>query len=264
MKKEKPFKLESDLCAAFLSKLPETWTAYPETAGWDILLVRKADGVQVGIQAKLKLNGNVLTQCLEGGWAERNGPDYRAVLVPAEERGWERICAYIGISVIGVSLEKRWSMSAKDYITVSRVYPALPDRGADNWNGDRWYEWLPAKRCALPEYVPDCAAGTASPIQLTDWKIKAIKACIILERHGYLTRADFKHLWLDHRRWIARDFGWLTIDETRKVYVAGPRLPDLKREHPRNWDEIEADWPKWAPPALRMVSPVTAGLAVPA
>lgn len=246
MKKEKTFKLESDLCAAFISALPAGWTAYPETAGWDILLSRDADGVQVGIQAKLKLNGNVLTQCLEGEWQERAGPDYRAVLVPENEKGWEKICAYIGVTVIGVRLEQRYSRAASDYITQPRVYPELPGHG-NTWNGDRWREWFPAQRHTLPDYVPDVGAGHASPIQLTPWKIKAIKACIILAERGFLTRADFKHLSLDHRRWIAKDYAWLTISTAKGGYVAGPKLPDLKAEHPTNWEQIRADWSKWAP-----------------
>ena len=38
------FASEVDLCARFLKALPEDWIAYNETAGWDILLVRSADG----------------------------------------------------------------------------------------------------------------------------------------------------------------------------------------------------------------------------
>jgi hypothetical protein len=40
---------------------------YPETEGWDILLVRVSDGFQIGIQAKLALNIGVINQCLEHG-----------------------------------------------------------------------------------------------------------------------------------------------------------------------------------------------------
>ena len=54
------FAKESDLCAAFLASLPEGWTAYPETAGFDILLGREVDGFQIGIQAKLRLNAKVI------------------------------------------------------------------------------------------------------------------------------------------------------------------------------------------------------------
>ena len=242
MKKEKHFALESDLCAAFLKVLPKGWTAYPETAGWDILLSRDADGFQIGIQAKLKLNGNVLTQCLEGPWCERNGPDCRAVLVPYEEDAWQKVCDYIGISVIKVAMEKRWSGRHQDYAEEIVVRPKLPGDDTNSWNHNtEWHEWLPAQRHPLPEYVPDVTAGVPAPLQLTKWKIKAIKCCILLEKRGYLTRADFKHVGMDHRRWIAKDFGWLVIDPVAKVYRPGQQLPDLKRQHPTNWVQIEAD-----------------------
>jgi len=46
--KTPPFKytLESDLCKDYIEKAESTglWTAYPETGGWDILMVRASDG----------------------------------------------------------------------------------------------------------------------------------------------------------------------------------------------------------------------------
>ncbi len=72
-----PFKTEAELCAAFIeyAQRGEAWTAYAETCGWDILLVRKADGFQIGIQAKLNYNMKVLSQCLETwhNWREVGG-----------------------------------------------------------------------------------------------------------------------------------------------------------------------------------------------
>lgn len=37
------------MCAAFIAALPEGWVAYPETGGFDIVLLRSADGFQIGI-----------------------------------------------------------------------------------------------------------------------------------------------------------------------------------------------------------------------
>ncbi len=80
---------ESDLCAAFTQAVARDldWTAFNETAGFDILLVRK-DGIQIGIEAKLKLNAKVVTQALPrwlGVEYGAIGPHYRAVLVPVGE-----------------------------------------------------------------------------------------------------------------------------------------------------------------------------------
>ena len=65
------FRSEADLCSAFLAifrrEYAAKWVAYAETEGWDILLVRRADGFQIGIQAKLTLNIAVVNQCLADG-----------------------------------------------------------------------------------------------------------------------------------------------------------------------------------------------------
>ena len=57
------FKTETELCNGFISCLPQDWTAYAETAGWDILLANK-DGTQIGVQAKLRFNMAVLEQAI--------------------------------------------------------------------------------------------------------------------------------------------------------------------------------------------------------
>jgi len=100
-------------------------------------------------------------------------------------------------------------------------------------------------RHRLPEYVPDVVAGSPSPVQLTDWKIAAIKIAVILEKRGYLTRADFKHINIDHRRWLPSAAGWLVLDEGR--YLKSKFFPNFKLQHPRVYDEIAADYEKWKP-----------------
>lgn len=232
------FEKESDLCAAFIAALDKDWTAYPETCGFDILLVRAADGFQIGVQAKLRLTVQVVLQALEGNgdwrWAS-NGPDCRAVLVPG------------GACVAGVAeLSQRLALTVIRYSMGYGFRPDLP-RPRERWGGDlsEWHELCPAQRLRLPAYVPDTAAGAPAPVQLTEWKIKALRIAVLLERRGYVTRADFKALMIDPRRWI--DSGWL---------VAGPHglargtMPDFKAQHPRNYEEIAADFDKWAPKHL--------------
>lgn len=227
------------MCARFIEALPEGWTSYAETAGWDILLVRAADGFQIGIQAKLKMGVDVINQVLEdrGRWyIDRAGPDCRAVLVP-DERGFRAIADYIGFTIITVRPEKSWGNS--DF------YPALPDQtGTEMY----WHEWMPVKRHDLPEYVPDVAAGASAPLQLTDWKIAAIKIAVTIEIRGYVTRMDFKAHRIDHRRWTARESGWLVIEDGR--YIRGPRFPNFRHGHPVVYEQIKADAPKWWPPTL--------------
>lgn len=238
------FESESDLCARFIAAIDaEDWTAYAETGGWDILLVRKADGFQIGIEAKLKFTPEVISQCLEefGGWnADRPGPDCRAVLVPSKgvQHHLHRICMYIGITVIQVESPH----ADANYIKWNGAFrPKLPKFRNDH--GDDWPEHAPAKRIKLPDYVPDVAAGAKSPLQLTSWKIKAIKVAITLEKRGHLTRKDFAHLHIDHRLWIAPEKSWLVVSDG--VFMAGTKMPKFKKQHPKVYAEIAKDFDRW-------------------
>jgi hypothetical protein len=102
---------------------------------------------------------------------------------------------------------------------------------------------MPEKRCAVPDYVPDVIAGAPAPVALTAWKVKAIRLAVLLEERA-VTRSDFKHLQLSPTVWTGPN-GYLT--RTPLGYVAGDRMPDLRRQHPRNYEEIRADKARWAP-----------------
>jgi hypothetical protein len=249
MKRAKPFATEADLCARFIATIGPDWICYPESCGWDILLVRKADGFQIGIEAKLLLNTHVISQALEeySAWsADRAGPDCRAVLVPADSQGgFGRICEYIGLTIIYVRSEAQVKEVTGYWGSRPKIFePGLP---GDNHgiNEKEWFEWAPARRHDLPDYVPDVAAGMPSPTQLTAWKISAMKIAIILEKRGFLTRTDFKHINIDHRRWLPSGAGWLTLDGG--VYRKSRYFPNFKAQHPRVWDEIAADYETWKP-----------------
>lgn len=247
MPKPKAFAKESDLCAAFIAAVGPDWTPYAETCGWDILLVRNANGFQIGIQAKLKLNPMVLAQALDESQysVDHAQPDCRAVLVPWGEVsvGLTYLCAYVGITVIRME-------SAVDRLGYKQTWyrrqfdPDLPALGKE-WDERNWYEQAPLRRCELPEYIPDVAAGAAAPLQLTAWKISALKIAVLLEVRGFVTRADFKHLQVDHRRWTAPGNEWLRAQNGR--YVPAKFLPDFKRQHPVVFEKIKADSAKWMP-----------------
>lgn len=235
---------ESELCAEFI-KLIDTagkWTCYAETAGFDILLVRKSDGVQIGIEAKLALNIKVVSQAypdLRWGYG-MIGPDYRAVLVPRDkiQNGLARICGMIGITVIGFDASRvadRWDSNYA-------IQPKLPT--GDSWDDEVWHDWLPSHRCSLPDYIPDVQAGHPAPVALTEWKIKAIKLAIILSERP-VTRADFKALQISPTRWTDPWTGYLVKGEGG--YVPGHRMPDFRAIHPVNYVQIEADKAKWMP-----------------
>jgi hypothetical protein len=229
------------MCAAFIAAVGDAWTAYAETEGWDILLVRNVDGFQIGVQAKLRLNIAVLNQVLEDHWPREIGPDCRAVLVPEGAGHIGLVADYIGITIIRVlkSANGRWSKA---------FLPDLPKRG-DDWSERNWHELVPMKRHALPEYVPDVTAGAPAPLQLTAWKINALKIAFILEQRGYVTRADFKAIGIDYRRWLPSSMGWLTPAPGASGFVASSAIPDFKRMHPSVYAQVAADAEKWMPTA---------------
>lgn len=233
---------EADLCAAFIAEATASgeWVAYPETAGFDIVLVRKADGIQIGIEAKLTLNAKVLSQVMPylSSWdAAENGPDYRAVLVPAGKGGdLTSICGALGVTVM------RW-YEACDYGGRAQFTPELPHQrhSSGDWH---WHQWAPMTRCEIPDWVPDVSAGCSAPLALTVWKVKAIKLRILMEDRP-VTRADFKALQLSPSRWTDPFSQWLTRSPDGRGYVPGPRIPDFEAQHPRNYAEIKADRAKW-------------------
>lgn len=242
MSRVRSFETEAGLVEAFCALLPgqdhrAVWTAYHETAGWDLLLVGRS-GIQIGLEAKLLLNAKVLEQSLPGRWADERGPDYRAVLVPRDglQNHLSTIAYHLGIVVLTVSPKERYSYSRFD--------PDLPDEAWD-YSTRRWPNWCPSVRCMLPEYVPDVTGGHASPVQLSPWKIKAIKLLILLERHGAVTRMDMKLLEISPSRWTDRYAGLLSPNPLVGGYVRNTRTPDLRSQHPVNWAQIEADFETW-------------------
>lgn len=253
-KRKATFETESELCSVFTACIGDEWIAYAETAGWDILLVRKADGCQIGVEAKLKLNAWVLAQALEGlasTWVNQ-GPDYRAVLVPEGTAvdGVGQLAGQIGVSVVRLRDQAR--NGPRSYGYNEAFYPDLP-KPDGRFNDSAWHEWLPAQRHSLPDFVPDVIAGTSAPVQLTTWKVKALKLAVLLEVRGAVNRADFFALHLDARRWTDKWTGWL--EPTPQGYVARSGMPDFKGQHPKVYADLLASIADWAPPATLAFQP---------
>lgn len=248
------FKLEKDLCAAFAETVPNEWTIYNETAGFDMVLVHET-GAQLAIEAKLTLNPKVLIQvCDRYQDQHRPGPDFRAVLVgKVQNKDLISISQMLGITVI-VMGEDRGSVTSYgvNRSTKRRIWsrPKLPDVEPlkEKLWGDRenWWDNAPIDRLILPEYVPDVIAGDKSPVILGSWKIKAIKVCVWVEKYGKITRAHFKAIRISPSLWM--NGHWLSKGENRGEWVAGPSFPasSYKKMHPKVYDEITFDLEKWA------------------
>lgn len=242
-----PFASEADLCRVFISLMPPGWTAYPETGGFDILLRHDVDGFQIGVEAKLRLNAKVICQAAEyvgHSYVDQAGPDCRAVLIPdgvsTELAG---LCPLLGITVIKLQPERDLSVASFRLVQPPRFKPDLPSL-KNPFSESPWHELCPVERITLPDWVPDVSAGNSAPIALTDWKIRAIKIVVLLKRNGFVTRKDFAAIAISMSRWTQEK--WL-VKGTRNQWVAGPKLPDFKKQHPVNYPQIEANYEKWAP-----------------
>lgn len=252
------FAKETDVVAAFCQWMTDSdrnnppkgkgWTIYHETAGWDLLLAHDETGIQIGIEAKMSLNAKVLDQALPCSYQETSsGPDYRAVLVPDTkcQLHMQEIARRLGITVITV----RYSDEYRGKRDVQSSLYQLPNENSCFDLERRWYPWLPIERHPLPDYVPDVTGGDKSPVMLTQWKVKAIKLMVLLDRQGFVTRKDMKALDISPTAWAARGHGYLEPGESG--YVRSKRTPDLRAQHPRNYAEIEADFSKWNPSGVQ-------------
>lgn len=218
---ERPtFKSEADLCDAFaVCASAAGFTVYPETAGWDQLLVR--GDLQVGVQAKQHANVKVLAQCIEWnafyldsaqaeGFLPRTGPTVRAVLVPWAPPEFKDVARELRLHVF--EAKKKWmdgnGLLARPHWTfeVPDTFPDRLLRVVDE--GER-----------LPSVVPQVRAGVPGPTVLTLWKEKAIRLCVRLRRNGYVTTADFASVGIDAGRWVGGPDPWLQ------------RLPDKDGRH---------------------------------
>jgi hypothetical protein len=119
-------------------------------------------------------------------------------------------------------------------------HPYLPSL-EDRYDNHDWHECCPHRRLDVPDWVPDVGAGNSSPVMLTFWKIAAIKLAIVLEKRGFLRREDFKKLNVSMSRWTQGK--WLVQNGTGG-WIKGDYFPDFKRQHPTNYQQIEANYDK--------------------
>jgi hypothetical protein len=233
---------EADLCAAFIAwSARHGWTAYAEIAGWDLVLVRPS-GVQIGVQAKLRFNLKVMAQALDDiRFARHEGPDYRAILVGALTDGAQTICEHIGLALFAPYYVYRKEDGPEfsgdtEIIDTSKSHFRRYNRA--------WLDCNPAKRIELPDYVPDVAAGASSPLQLTPWKIGALRLLALLDIRGYVTRADFREHGINPTRWTvhhSKATAWLLAGDQRGHWVRGPGLPQFDTQHPTVYPQIRGE-----------------------
>lgn len=224
---------EVQLCAEFAEWIGAyDFLVYPETGGWDLLLVATSDttlgehgpflkaGDQVGVQAKLVGNYKVLYQALDP-----QGPGWRAVLVGRAPKGFHLVTSHLGL--LGFVREHRRGKTAVRYNEGFKTVGHIREHASNT-------------RVGLPPVVPDLPAGGKSPRQLTEWRLKALKMVKKLRSGVVITNQDFKDLALFKPRWIRN--GW--VDVTRSVgfpdsYTPGPAMVELLRGYEVVYDQLE-------------------------
>lgn len=179
---------ETELCAEFMAwARGEGHRCYPEWAGFDILVT--AEGIQIGIEAKLRANVKVLAQALEPQ-EHRAGPEFHAVLVPKASQDFKIVARQLRIYTIDWSVMPAW-----------RQLPHITSTAALRWDHSHPVEPPPVEELAA-------AAGSPSPVRLTPWKITAMKLWLRLESKGYLTSKDFRALGINMSTWVGRWIQW--------------------------------------------------------
>jgi hypothetical protein len=231
--KERAFKSEADLCAAFIAwaTKQEGVKCYAEWAGWDILVVYR-DGFQLGIQAKLRLNAEVIGQASPHPYeaeCESAGPDFRGVLVP-EMNPLGGLALRLGLVVFhpyGYDAYHRVSRPA-------RFTPGILDYADGRpaqWSGNaRWVDWNPRTRHAVPETETGSIAGSPCPVTLTHWKLGALAVLAEIAVKGPITAKRIKALGVHPGRWTTNR--WLEPAETRGEWVRGEKCPKFDEQHP--------------------------------
>lgn len=209
-----PFASEAALCEVLREAVRKVgWTFYPETGGWDALLVLE-DETQVGVQAKLRANVDVLAQAIVP--ARRVGPDVHVVLVPSCSRAFRDVALELGIGVlVGDVFRGERPRSAGDPSYLERVVSKAPRT-----------THLPG-RCWLPPFVPDGPAGVPAPRAVSAWRVAAAKLCAEIRTGFEPTNEEIRTRGLSPSTW----YQWLDpIPETRpRRYRLRPTtsLPDV-------------------------------------
>lgn len=229
-----PIGKESELCDLYIRDFNNVsgWTCYPETAGFDILVVHQ-DGRQIGVEAKLSLNMKVANQILPSFNDDlygRPGPDHRMVIVSRitdASEGIEKMLQRFGVAVL--TPRQRWGRDGYEY-----YFPVdLIANESDCL--ERMFDWSPAERCYVPPIVSDLPAGVPSPIRLTPWKESAVKIVALMRSQGFVTVKQIAQHGMGATRWtqpIGSASAWLTKGASRGQWVETEHMPPFDRHHP--------------------------------
>ncbi len=205
---------ESALCSDFIEFASgKGWRCYPETGGFDILCVATESvrnnarpGTQLGIQAKLRANLEVVAQSLPSKWM-RQGPAHYGILVPKSTEALRDVAKRLDLMVFSSSSQGRFARKGYDKLLEPIV--KWPRAGAHHTEP----AWVP------PLHVEGLQAGVASPSAQSPWKFAAVTLCLRALERGFVTSRDFAELKLSMTVWRAKS--WIVAGEP--VTINGKR-----------------------------------------
>jgi len=232
---KKHFNTEAELCDAFIHFVNKNgWTVYPEQNGWDMLLVK--NDIQIGIQAKIRPNIDVLYQTLPpyiimpvNGTETKKGPNFRAVLTQ------------------GVYVEFRTICRSLRIIAISPRH-IRADGTIEDWDGgwlieenlNEAYRWKPMKQEWLPDIVPMHKCGVASPTTLSKWSQSALKAFAYLEENKTITSKKIKEYGINSQLLVQLKYIKPTIDKDGRhtLYIKGECLEKFILKHEKEYEKF--------------------------
>lgn len=189
---------EADLCREFSAHAESLgWEVHPEVSGWDLLLLATdtvkcsgiAPGDQIGIQAKMRPNLEVLAQALRYS-SRASGPHYRALLLPELTNSASYLFPPIAAELRCVVFTKHkrlgWGNALVDIPIHYRMHFESP--------------------CWVPPYENVQGGGHASPTTVSDWKIRAVTFCLEYANKTF-TAADLRYRNLAYSTF--KSAGWL-------------------------------------------------------
>lgn len=246
---------EQALCYDFIDEAQLLgWKVYPEypDSTFDLFLVAEEGcttvgvkpGTQIGVQAKMSANLDLLRQMLAASRRKKYGPDYIVALVPGAPRtDGERTVAE-AITQLGMGFfyvynwfeghhtnhwKKRENLYSKQHLGSHKKFPEKVPQ--------KFLESIP-----LPEVDTWTEPGVASPTPVTAFQMRAIKFVLELEQRGAVDYTVFAEHRMHVQTWLT--LGWVVQDRKegrRFLYKLNPATdksrPDLK--HPEVKMQLE-------------------------
>lgn len=232
---------ESSLCYALIDEgLLAGWDYFPEYPNnrYDILFVAgegcttagAEPGMQIGVQAKMKLNDDVLAQVRQNVVYHRryNGPDRVVALVPEAPRTPKEKEVEAKLQAIGAGIffpyltfngnDSSETRRAKNFDSLIRAGQATSFPG----------------RIPIPKHFPlPDEPGKPSPTTWSLWKQKAMALVVHATVHGTLTHTDFAKHRVSMTFW--RNAKWiLKVGQQGRSHIyelnpdVDPRRPDAQ------------------------------------